>query len=635
MGRVSVARKRLHYTSNEVPTLRLLRSETQGHPNILLHLAVLRQPLADAGPNGTSYDEHILFDWAPLGDLEIFLREGHNALGKQIYVFNDEFPHLCPRMSDLLTQARDLAKALAWLHDGAGSHFFAHMDLKPANILVCSPKDPEHPVGVWKLSDFGLSRIGPSQFTSDQDRVFLAGYAADLGDDSFHQHFRGSYSAPRETGFDANGDLSRGADIWSFGCILTELLAFTVGRAYEVDRFRRARVELYEDRSDIFYITYANQPPALKTCVANYLRAHNKNWKSSLCTLIHDMLQVKANLRPLAHKVVTVLDGIVSRPFNQPADVEGLPVITVSPLPPGRPPPPPPRSPSPYPPSLSSSPLSLAQSRASSLVSQAPRDSVHSIPGVLPPNNLPQATIPGKISDWDQIAINLVDFVPKDVQKIRDKNILGLVHRSSSTAPVISASAVNTDGTSVAVLVNNIRIQVCSLNIAAGRPGTIVSIALGTEYMHWDKIQFVGQILCVRGSKNGGGMRIFDVDITRSIFEELSLSHLINSDDAKSSSLTHVAITVRGIIAYNCGKTILVHNIYRNQETQRISADDGYTFTYIAFDQRGARLYAWAFADGGADRLYIWNAQVSAVPVLVKSARSPLKFDSVIHHSLE
>lgn len=148
LSTVFVARKRLQYNSNDTGVLQLLQGAKQGHPNIHLQLAIIRQPRPSEGSTHSRNCEHILFDWAPLGDLEIFLRGGLNHDEQQIDVFRRQFPYLCPRGSGAFTQARNLASALEWLHEGTTNRPCAHMDLKLANVLVCSPNDRDHPVGV-------------------------------------------------------------------------------------------------------------------------------------------------------------------------------------------------------------------------------------------------------------------------------------------------------------------------------------------------------------------------------------------------------------------------------------------------------------------------------------------------------
>ena len=88
-----------------------------------------------------------------------------------------------------------------------------HHDLKPENILIFSGPDSE--LGEWKISDFGTAKI----------HSMMSG----------HSHFSRKlsigdpvYSSPDEENPKYNGT-SRPYDIWSFGCILLEILEWLFG----------------------------------------------------------------------------------------------------------------------------------------------------------------------------------------------------------------------------------------------------------------------------------------------------------------------------------------------------------------------------------------------------------------------
>lgn len=107
--------------------------------------------------------------------------------------------------------ARQIARALEAAH-GAG---IVHRDLKPANIKVT-------PEGMVKVLDFGIAKVvsGAAEVAGAEDGQTLAG--AMIG--------TAAYMSPEQ----ARGrPVDRRTDLWSFGCVLYEML--TGHRAFEGD----------------------------------------------------------------------------------------------------------------------------------------------------------------------------------------------------------------------------------------------------------------------------------------------------------------------------------------------------------------------------------------------------------------
>lgn len=88
--------------------------------------------------------------------------------------------------------------------------YYCHSDLKPANILICD--------GVFKIADFGSCFRGWTEF-----RCTL------------------SYSAPECDLRFQEPSLGSPYDIWSFGGILSEVVAWILGGPREVEGFRIER----------------------------------------------------------------------------------------------------------------------------------------------------------------------------------------------------------------------------------------------------------------------------------------------------------------------------------------------------------------------------------------------------------
>lgn len=149
---------------------------------------------------------------------------------------------------DLILESRNLADALDYLHNrlhNMSKISLAHNDLKPENILVFYPDSIDigdrYPVGQWKIADFGLSkvkdkRVLDNKLLSAEDAIPIPRKA-----DITHRIERslsvsrtvpkrdpGKYTAPELDQKKLEKTDGRSADIWSFGCVLSEVVAFAV-----------------------------------------------------------------------------------------------------------------------------------------------------------------------------------------------------------------------------------------------------------------------------------------------------------------------------------------------------------------------------------------------------------------------
>lgn len=207
------------------------------------------------------YNFMILLPLAKLHDLEIFLRGGNEPQAdtrnlQKIYDFDEEFPELSDPITlhrALLKELFEIASALLWLHSelrifDSLDQYLAHMDLKPDNILI--DKNVRMPAGKWMLSDFGVSLFEKS--TNKKATTVHA--IRDVGprltsganrSDVMRGH--GPYEPPEVNLETVDG---RKCDVWSFGCILCDLLAFALGRTKAVSEIRDLR---YDHVDDNFY----------------------------------------------------------------------------------------------------------------------------------------------------------------------------------------------------------------------------------------------------------------------------------------------------------------------------------------------------------------------------------------------
>lgn len=169
--------------------------------------------------------------------------------------------------ADLIQEIHRLADALEFLHDGLydGQKMqCAHNDIKPENILVFYPDrgdaDEKYPVGQWKIADFGISKIQQGKRRSSQSRAIIDNHvmikersgSSSLSperadrmtnammtlDDPWTRECSmsttpakrepGKYTAPEVIACGHPQPDARKGDIWSFGCILSEVFAYSV-----------------------------------------------------------------------------------------------------------------------------------------------------------------------------------------------------------------------------------------------------------------------------------------------------------------------------------------------------------------------------------------------------------------------
>ncbi len=215
----------------------------------------------------------IILPLATLYNLEIFLRGGYEPDPgtdelKPIYNFDTIFPLLNTSVklqNAVVKEAHQLASALKWLHEdlkiwGSSDRYLAHMDLKPANILLVG--DSQSPAGQWMLSDFGVSSFDKATNARVRDTPSIGDVGLRFTSRSFQDDIirgRGPYQPPE---VDLDNVDSRKCDVWSFCCVLCDILAFAIGKTEAVYELRRSR---YGPDDDFFYETRAPTKKKIKS----------------------------------------------------------------------------------------------------------------------------------------------------------------------------------------------------------------------------------------------------------------------------------------------------------------------------------------------------------------------------------
>jgi serine/threonine protein kinase len=157
-----------------------------------------------------------------------------------------------------------ISDALKWLHEGfIGKSrkrvHFAHMDLKPNNILIDRYEDSA--VGKWILTDFGISTFKEDDEAASADLVSFE----NLTFKTTPARPPGAYQPP-ETEKPGQSSAGRRGDIWAYGCIFAEVLSFALGRGDAVKKFRMSRKQIHNmddategqsrSKNDFFYEEY-------------------------------------------------------------------------------------------------------------------------------------------------------------------------------------------------------------------------------------------------------------------------------------------------------------------------------------------------------------------------------------------
>lgn len=199
-------------------------------------------------------------------------------------------------------QMLSLVDALVLCHEQffdyeQGQIILAHNDLKPENILVFH--DSDSLVGTWKIADFGLSKVKP---VIEPNPLLLAEHHQQH---SFSRAIRppGGYTAPEiiRQGLPLKNSSSVQCDIWSYGCILAEVLVFSVGGSQAVRDFNDLRLpgKRFNYHDDCYFEGFPDGALRLKKPLLDALiqirRTSTETWVQQLSDLIFEILKIDRN----------------------------------------------------------------------------------------------------------------------------------------------------------------------------------------------------------------------------------------------------------------------------------------------------------------------------------------------------
>ncbi|KAL2812741.1 kinase-like domain-containing protein [Aspergillus granulosus] len=199
-------------------------------------------------------------------DLRAYMIEHHQAR-----------PNSIEERKDLVRCAVGLAGGLNFLHNEMKTPEMDdlvcyHMDLKPANILIFREKEPGHEGqmrNIWKLSDFGMSRIKIKTSgegvvrEKDVNSWFVRRSEHEDQSVSATRNARGdgTYLAPESTA--SSRKMRASSDVWSLGCVLSVLFCYMGGGRERVIQYAEERITHYDALGcDTFFLPSRRFRPA-------------------------------------------------------------------------------------------------------------------------------------------------------------------------------------------------------------------------------------------------------------------------------------------------------------------------------------------------------------------------------------
>ncbi|CVK99375.1 uncharacterized protein FMAN_02217 [Fusarium mangiferae] len=175
----------------------------------------------------------LLFPWAEGGSMDDLMNQSSKDLFISLQLPPRDF------VQWITSQCRGLVEALGEIHQAnivTGSaeeeasksqvkNFGIHLDIKPTNILYFSQETANHPLGILKIADFGLTRFHSQSSRTRKSR-------------STAYRCSQEYRSPEH---DIGYIISRKVDIWALGCVFSELFTWILLEHKAREEFRQAR----------------------------------------------------------------------------------------------------------------------------------------------------------------------------------------------------------------------------------------------------------------------------------------------------------------------------------------------------------------------------------------------------------
>ncbi|KAL8638362.1 MAG: hypothetical protein Q9228_004481 [Teloschistes exilis] len=191
------------------------------------------------------------------------------------------------------------------------------MDLRPQNILVFASPEAG-PVGSWKISDFGISSFKKFQNTKEQTYLSIRDLAEMHTSIPTDRNIEGAHRSPENHGSHKGSYSGQKSDMWSYACVLVEVLAFALGSNRLLSEFRKLKVQGDEDGNYAFFTMKISASAdgsnecSVKLSVLDWLKVlgkrflENRLWVDDLVKLILAVLRIVPEERLTAQEVYSV-----------------------------------------------------------------------------------------------------------------------------------------------------------------------------------------------------------------------------------------------------------------------------------------------------------------------------------------
>ncbi|GFN16654.1 kinase-like protein [Aspergillus tubingensis] len=574
----------------EHKNLTILKESLTTQHHILQHYTAV-----DHGP----HNYYILFPYAEHGDLHQFLYGGAGS-----YEIHNQFPGI-PEESDtaifkpLLYQCWALACAIQWLHDYIqvdGEHIMcAHLDLKPDNILIRN--DASSVVGKWMISDFGISVLEPQKLGSGRPLSVRGCYQEPTIEVNPHRG-RGTYRPPEaiiRTGSTVTANkIGRRSDIWAYGCIFTEVLAWAIGRREGVRHLAEKRqIEATNDYywDEQFAQSLSPQATGFKVrdSVVRWLE-HNQNSTERVVgewvKTIKDILIIDKEHRPKAQKLVEYVRGVYkscdlpqirdSQPLKSPAE------------PPFR--------------QSSSSSSSQSHNRSNSRSSELRSEPFSPSPSPSPSQSSSQPSSPLS----SQPSYRMPDLR----EPLRESGLQGqsklLPHGKKHFIDAYMSRTSCQGKVPIAVVFSD-KVEILNLDLTQKQIEEIGFLSLFGRLGNAEVV-IEGQYLAIwgfcKGSRKGEGKRMLHIGEVNSGFE--------TSLPIVPELVLSVAVSPHGLFALVQDKEIILlswssHSSSDVRRTLTLPSSDQ-SFTQAIFNANGKFLFVWA-RSSKHESLYVWKVE--------------------------
>ncbi|KAJ0310997.1 hypothetical protein COL516b_001698 [Colletotrichum fioriniae] len=259
-------------------------------------------------PTGASPAPYSLFMPLAVCDLGAYMKkDGSNA------------PKTAINRAGFIRSAIGLANGLKFLHEEMQTTDLDrivcyHMDLKPSNVLIFRESgngDGTGPRYIWKLSDFGMSKVKIRHHARREEEKDIAKWFTKRRDmqqrtmsGTQNRRGQGTYLPPES--FREGKVMNTRSDVWSLGCILSVLFVYLEGGKSAIDNYETNRLK-HRRGIDASYDVFFHVRSFGRTCLHSAVKkAHKQLIHKAAARSVKEHHAVRAMLNFLESKVLKI-----------------------------------------------------------------------------------------------------------------------------------------------------------------------------------------------------------------------------------------------------------------------------------------------------------------------------------------